>query len=134
METAEEIAKAFRIPEIASNWEEVITRPDLDVIWIGTTPHLHAPISTSALEAGKHVFCQARMAMNLAEAREMLEVSQAHPKQIAMLCPPPNGMKHGKYFLKLLKENYIGQLTLPGLTRLRQLIGDNGANSVVTIS
>ena len=48
MESAEKVASAFGIPEIAENWEDLIKRPDLDVIWIGTTPHLHARIAIAA--------------------------------------------------------------------------------------
>jgi predicted dehydrogenase len=109
-ESAEKVASAFGIPEIATCWKDLVERPDLDVIWIGTTPHLHASISSAALEAGKNVFCQARMAMNLAEARQMVMVAQKHPNQTTMLCPPPNGMKHGKYFTKLLQDGFIGQI------------------------
>ena len=110
VESAEKIASAYGIPEIAAHWEDLIKRPDIDVIWIGTTPHLHACIAIAALEAGKHVFCQARMAMNVAEARQMVKAAREHPRQTTMLCPPPNGMKNGLYFGKLLQENYIGKI------------------------
>jgi len=71
---------------------------------------LHAPITISALEAGKHVFCQARMAMNLSEGREMLAAAQARPNLVTMLCPPPHGMKGGKFFQKLLRDGYVGEI------------------------
>ena len=74
IETAQKIAKQFHIPEVMDDWAEMLDRPDIDIIWIGTPPVLHAPITISALEAGKHVFCQARMAMNLREGREMLAI------------------------------------------------------------
>jgi predicted dehydrogenase len=109
-ETATTFAEDFGIPEVARSWEEVIQRNDIDVIWIGTTPHLHAPITVAALEAGKHVFCQARMAMNLLEARAMLAAANAHPSQVTMLCPPPTAMKHGAYFKKLLSDRVIGRI------------------------
>jgi predicted dehydrogenase len=109
-ETAEKFQAEFRIPEVAQNWQDVVGRHDLDAIWIGTPPLLHAPITIAALESGKHVFCQARMAMNLNEAREMLAASQKFPSQITMLCPPPHGMKNGKFFQKLLREGFIGNL------------------------
>jgi predicted dehydrogenase len=109
-ESTQKVSAEFSIPEVADHWEEVIKRQDLDVIWIGTTPNLHAEISIAALEAGKHVFCQARMAMNLTEARQMVKAAQNHPDQITMLCPPPNGMKNGKYFIKLLQDQIIGHI------------------------
>ena len=95
IETAKSIAKEYNIPDVMDDWADMLDRPDLDIIWIGTPPHLHAPITISALEAGKHVFCQARMAMNLSEGREMLAAAQARPQLVTMLCPPPHGMKGG---------------------------------------
>jgi predicted dehydrogenase len=108
--SARSVAKEFHIPEVMDDWAEMLDRPDLDIIWIGTPPVLHAPITISALEAGKHVFCQARMAMNLREGREMLAAAQARPHLVTMLCPPPHGMKGGKFFQKLLREGYAGEL------------------------
>ena len=70
------------------NWADLLALPELDIIWIGTPPYMHSAITVSALEAGKHVFCQARMAMDLAEAEEMLATSRRFPDQVTMLCPP----------------------------------------------
>jgi predicted dehydrogenase len=110
LESAQAVAKAFNIPEVFTDWAELLDRRDLDIIWIGTPPVLHAPITISALEAGKHVFCQARMAMNLREGREMLAAAQAQPNLVTMLCPPPHGMKGGKFFQKLLRDGYVGEI------------------------
>ncbi len=111
LESATAVAESFDIPELAARWEDVVTRSDIDVVWIGTTPHLHAPIAIAALQTGKHVFCQARMAMNLAEARAMLAAAESSPfHPVTMLCPPPSGMKHGLYFERLLRERAIGRI------------------------
>jgi len=110
VETARRVANEFHIPEVLDDWAEMLDRPDLDIIWIGTPPYLHAPITISALEAGKHVFCQARMAMNLREGREMLVAAQERPQLVTMLCPPPHGMKGGRFFQKLLHDGYVGEL------------------------
>lgn len=110
VDSAQKIAKEFHIPEVVDDWAEMIDRSDLDIIWIGTPPVLHAPITISALEAGKHVFCQARMAMDLREGREMLAAAQARPHLVTMLCPPPHGMKGGRFFQKLLHDGYAGEL------------------------
>lgn len=91
------------------NWADLLAVPDLDIIWIGTPPYMHSAVTVSALEAGKHVFCQARMSMDLAEAEEMLAASKRYPALVTMLCPPPFGMRADLAVKKLLAENYIGR-------------------------
>ncbi|MGG7380572.1 Gfo/Idh/MocA family oxidoreductase, partial [Escherichia coli] len=74
-----------------ANWPALVALPDIDIVWIGTPPYMHSAVTVSALEAGKHVFCQARMSNDRAEAEEMLTASRRFPKQVTMLCPPPYG-------------------------------------------
>lgn len=100
------------------NWAELLGMADLDIIWIGTPPYMHSAVTVSALEAGKHVFCQARMAMDLAEAEEMLAVSRRLPELVTMLCPPPHGMRAGLLVQKIMAENAIGK---PHHLRLQSL-------------
>ena len=123
-ETAREVARDFNVPEVMNDWAEMIDRPDLDIIWIGTPPVLHAPISISALEAGKHVFCQARMAMKLREGREMLSAAQARPQLVTMLCPPPHGMRGGRFFQKLWRDGYVGEPWHFRLTAMNGVFAD----------
>lgn len=100
------------------NWAELLGISDLDIIWIGTPPYMHSAVTLSALEAGKHVFCQARMAMDLAEAEEMLATSRRFPELVTMLCPPPHGMRADLLVQKLLAEKVLGQ---PHHLRLQSL-------------
>src|SRR5438045_1704971 len=92
-----------------ANWADLLALPDLDVIWIGTPPYMHSAVTISALEAGKHVFCQARMSMDLAEAEEMLATSKRFPELVKMLCPTRFGMRGDLLVKKLLAENYLGR-------------------------
>lgn len=91
------------------NWADLLAIPDIDVVWIGTPPYMHSAVTVSALEAGKHVFCQARMAMDLAEAQEMLAAARRFPELVTMLCPPPFGLRGDLVVKKLLAENYLGR-------------------------
>src|SRR6266700_1465764 len=91
------------------NWPELVALPGIDIVWIGTPPYMHSAVTISALEAGKHVFCQARMSMDFAEAEEMLAASRRYPELVTMLCPPPMGMRADLLVKKLLAENYIGR-------------------------
>src|SRR5881628_2649130 len=103
------------------NWAELLALPDIDVIWIGTPPVMHSAVTISALEAGKHVFCQARMSMDLAEAEEMLAASKRYPELVTMLCPPPFGLRADLLVKKILAENFIGR---PHHVRLQSFTGN----------
>ena len=102
------------------NWADLLSLPDLDIVWIGTPPYMHSAVTVSALEAGKHVFCQARMAMDLAEAEEMLATAKRFPQLVTMLCPPPFGLRGDLLVKKLLAENYLGR---PHHIRLQSFTG-----------
>ena len=95
--------------EPVEKWWELASREDINVVWIGTTPYLHSEISIYALRAGKHVFCQARMAMNQPEAQLMWEASMSNPELVAALCPPPYGMKGDATMKRLLAEGAVGK-------------------------
>lgn len=103
------------------NWPDLLGITDLDIIWIGTPPYMHSAVTISALEAGKHVFCQARMSMDLAEAKEMLAASKRYPELVTMLCPPPYGMRADLLVKKLLAENCLGR---PHHVRLQSFTGN----------
>ena len=91
------------------NWADLVALPDIDIIWIGTPPYLHSAVTVSALESGKHVFCQARMSIDLAEAEEMLAASQRYAHLVTMLCPPPYGMRGDKLVQKIMADETIGK-------------------------
>ena len=62
---------------IETDWRKVIARPDVDIIDIGVPQHLHKEIAVAAAKGGKHIFCEKPLAMNVAEAQEMLDAVQA---------------------------------------------------------
>jgi predicted dehydrogenase len=109
-ESSRNAADEFGIPRTANRWEDLVANPDLDAVVIGTWPYLHAPITLAALAAGKHVLCEARMAMNAEEARRMLDASRARPELISMIVPSPFTLHWDKTLRRLLKENAIGRL------------------------
>lgn len=111
LESSRKAAAEFGIPDAHGDWRKLVARDDIDAVVIGTWPYLHHPVSMAALDAGKHVFCQARMAMNHEEAKEMHAKAQASGK-VAALCPVPIGMSIDATLARLLRENYCGEARL----------------------
>jgi len=103
-------AREFGIPRTYDHWEQLVADPALDAVVIGTWPYLHAPITVAALAAGKHVLCEARMAMYVAEARQMLAASRARPDLVCQIVPSPLGLGVDRTVRELLAAGYIGRL------------------------
>ena len=122
-ESGEAVAKEFGLTDIHDDWRDLVSRDDLDIIVIGTWPYLHRDLTSAALISGKHVFCQARMTMNLEDARHMYELSQL-TDQVTAICPPPHVMPVDKLVKKLLGGGFLGELRHVRLTCL----GGGGAD------
>lgn len=103
-------AREFGIPRTYQTWQELVADPDIDAVVIGTWPYLHHDIAIAALERGKHVLCEARMARNLAEAKSMLAASQRHPELVAQIVPSPFGLRLRWQVERLLAEGFLGDL------------------------
>ena len=71
-----EAARRLDWEEHATDWREVITRDDVDIVDICTPGFLHAEIAIAALEAGKHVLCEKPLANDPAEAERMVEAAR----------------------------------------------------------
>lgn len=58
------------------DYREVLERPDVDVVIVCTPHNLHHPVVTDALRAGKDVLCEKPIAVNVAEADEMIDLAR----------------------------------------------------------
>ena len=59
-----------------TDYREVIGNPDIQAVMISATPEdLHYPMAREALSAGKHVFLEKPIAITLAEADELVALS-----------------------------------------------------------
>jgi predicted dehydrogenase len=108
--SGEVVAKEFGIPRVYGDWRELLRASDVDAVCIGTWPYAHREISEAALAAGKHVLCEARMAMNAAEGRSMLAASRKAPTLVAQLVPAPHTLEVDSTIKTLLAEGYLGEV------------------------
>lgn len=109
-ETAARVAREFDIPKVYGNWEDLVTDPGVDAVVIGAWPYLHCPVTLAALDAGKHVLTEARMAMNAREAQRMFDRAQESPHQTTMIVPSPYGLTGDAYMRSLIASGWIGTL------------------------
>jgi predicted dehydrogenase len=74
-ETVAESAPKWGWAEWATDWREVISRDDIDIIDIVTPGDSHAEIAIAALDAGKHVLCEKPLANTVEEAEAMADAA-----------------------------------------------------------
>jgi predicted dehydrogenase len=106
---ADHVAVEFSIPTVVDDWRSIVASPSVDAVVVATPPILHAPVSIAALDAGKHVLCQGRMARNLSEAHAMLEAA-ARSERVAALYPPRPGLKGDRVVRRLLASGALGEV------------------------
>ena len=108
--SGERVAQQFGIPTVYEDWQELIAAPDTDAIMIGTWPYFHCRATIAALAAHKHVLCEARMAMNAAEARAMRDAAQAHPRLVAQVVPSPMTLGVDRTIQRHIADGYLGDI------------------------
>ncbi|QUL57779.1 Gfo/Idh/MocA family oxidoreductase [Paenibacillus tritici] len=75
-EAVTEAAAQLGWSESVTDWKELIGRDDIDLVDINAPSNAHKEIALAAAAAGKHIFCEKPLALNLEDSREMLEAAE----------------------------------------------------------
>jgi len=91
--------------------EEITSRDDIDVVFVSTVDHWHAPISIDAMRGGKHVYCEKPMTRYLGEAFDMYDVSKETGKKVQVGAQRTTSGAYHKA-AQLNRDGQIGRLVL----------------------
>jgi predicted dehydrogenase len=83
-ERAKETAEKYGIPNVFTDYEEMLKLDELDAISVCLPNVMHRPATVAGLEAGKHVLCEKPLATNAKEAAMMVEAAEKSGKTLAM--------------------------------------------------
>src|SRR5471032_2189187 len=73
---AESCAQAWGFEQAHGDWQQLIDDPKVDVVAITTPNHLHFPMAMAALAAGKAVYCEKPLAVDLDQATQMRDAAR----------------------------------------------------------
>ncbi len=76
VDQAQAVADELGIAVAHGSYEALLDDPTIDAVYIPLPNHLHAEWTIKAAEAGKHVLCEKPIALDAAEARQMVEVCE----------------------------------------------------------
>ncbi len=103
-------AEWLGLPRAYSSWQTLVADPAIDAVVVGAWPVFHAPVTIAALEAGKHVLTEARMAATADDARAMVRRARAHPDLVAMVVPATFSSWADGTVARLLRDGTIGHV------------------------
>lgn len=68
------LAEQFNVSQTIDDYTELLADPEIDAVLITSATNTHVEISQAAAKAGKHIFCEKPIALNLEEIDETLAI------------------------------------------------------------
>ena len=84
---------------------------DIDALLIATPDHMHAPIASAAMAAGKHVYVQKPMAWSVFESRHLAKQAAANPKLVTQMGNQGHSTDDARRGQDYLAAGAIGDIT-----------------------
>lgn len=91
------------------NFDSIANNPDIDVVYIVLPPSMHHEYVIRAANAGKDVWCEKPMAMNVTECASMIEACKKNNKSLAIgyrLHHEPNTQQ----YTRIVNEHLLGKV------------------------
>ena len=106
---AQRVAARFKIPDVYTDYQDLLQRDDLEAVDVCLHNNLHRPVAVTAMEAGKHVYCEKPMAGSYADAKIMYDTAHALGRKLyiqlfTLFKPETRAAK------LLIDEGYLGEL------------------------
>ncbi|HET9612315.1 MAG TPA: Gfo/Idh/MocA family oxidoreductase [Acidimicrobiales bacterium] len=85
LERLQEVAAMTKPVTATADWEQLIRDDGIDVLMVSATPEtLHYPMAKAALDAGKHVLLEKPIALELAEADDLVETAERRGRKFTI--------------------------------------------------
>ncbi len=103
--------KVFPDARVYQNWKELLEKEvnNFDVAIVSTPDHMHAPIAMSAMQLGKHTYCEKPLTRTLHECRALRTYAAEHKlaTQMGIQVGSSAGNKTG---VKWLRAGIVGKV------------------------
>ena len=93
------------------DYKEVLARPDVDAVIIGTPDHWHAQIAIDAMNAGKHVYVEKPMVQKIEDGHRLIDAQKTTGRVLQVGSQYYQSLLYAKA-KELLKAGAIGQLNM----------------------
>ena len=106
-----EVKAAFPDVKVYQDWRELlrVERDNIDSVNVSTPDHMHAPIALSAMQLGKHVYCQKPLAHDLFETRTLAKFAR-EKKLVTQMGIQVHSMKPYRQAVALVQAGAVGKI------------------------
>ena len=112
---AQEFAHHFKIPKHTRDLEVILQDKDIDAVVIASSTDTHIPIIHACAQAGKHIFCEKPVSIDLAQLDGALKV--VHEEQVKLQIGLNRRFDGNfKHIRNLITANEVGQVHLVRIT------------------
>jgi UDP-N-acetyl-2-amino-2-deoxyglucuronate dehydrogenase len=125
---ARALADRYGSPDVHSDYLDLLARDDIDLVSICLPDHLHREAALAAAEAGKHVLCEKPLALDLAEAAEMVGAFEARGLSLGLVMNhrfvADNIRAH-----RAIQDGAIGRILMASVVHSSALTGNDDGRS-----
>lgn len=108
-EAAKAAQKKIGFKRVTTNWNDVVTDPNVDLVDIATPNAFHYAVAKAALENGKNVYCEKPLSISAEESKELAEL--AAKKDVVNYVGFNNTMNPANaYVRELVQSGALGQI------------------------
>ncbi|WP_151637773.1 Gfo/Idh/MocA family protein [Noviherbaspirillum aerium] len=123
LEVAQAAAAKFGIPNAVGSTNELVNHPDVDLVVVTVKVTQHRQLVESAINAGKSVFCEWPLGMNLDDAIAMRDLAKA--KEVHTVMGAQTRAAPAFNFVRdLIHDGYVGRVVSSTLVGSGILWGD----------
>ena len=109
-EQARAFASRHGAPRAYDSIEALLTDEEVNAVYVATPPNVHVENTIQVAEHGKHVLCEKPMALNIAEAQQMIDACHSNGVRL-MICYYQRFNTRHQRIKRLLDAGAIGQVT-----------------------
>src|SRR5712664_697455 len=117
-ESARAAGEVFGVSAVFSDHEQLVTRPDIDVVAVTVKVPHHRQLVSAALAAGKAVYCEWPLGRDLGDARAMAALAAEQGVRTVVGLQARQAPAIG-FVQELLSDGYVGEVlstTMVGLS------------------
>ena len=95
-----------------TDYRQILDNKEIQAVFITTPSHLHRDIALAALQAGKHVYCEAPLAHTVEDARAIAKAAKDAFKQIFQSGLQMRSDPHRHFLLSFIRSGAMGKTVM----------------------